>query len=42
MCFLDDDFYPKLSDFGLAKEGPEGDKTHVTNALPFLISRLQT
>ncbi|CAG7897833.1 unnamed protein product [Brassica rapa] len=29
---LDDDFNPKLSDFGLAREGPEGDNTHVTTA----------
>lgn len=27
---LDDDFEPKLSDFGLAKLGPVGDKTHVS------------
>ncbi|GLJ47530.1 hypothetical protein SUGI_1003770 [Cryptomeria japonica] len=27
---LDDDFHPKLSDFGLAKLGPIGDKTHVS------------
>ncbi|KAK4753320.1 hypothetical protein SAY87_022118 [Trapa incisa] len=27
---LDDDFNPKLSDFGLAKLGPTGDKTHVS------------
>ncbi|XP_065007014.1 serine/threonine-protein kinase PBL34-like [Musa acuminata AAA Group] len=27
---LDADFSAKLSDFGLAKAGPEGDKTHVT------------
>lgn len=27
---LDDDFNPKLSDFGLAKLGPVGDKTHVS------------
>ncbi|XP_021714991.1 serine/threonine-protein kinase RIPK-like [Chenopodium quinoa] len=27
---LDSDFTPKLSDFGLAKEGPEGDDTHVS------------
>lgn len=27
---LDDDFNPKLSDFGLAKVGPIGDNTHVS------------
>lgn len=27
---LDENFDPKLSDFGLAKLGPTGDKTHVT------------
>ncbi|KAG6473180.1 probable serine/threonine-protein kinase PBL23 [Zingiber officinale] len=27
---LDDDYNPKLSDFGLAKLGPTGDKTHVS------------
>ncbi|RWW40656.1 hypothetical protein BHE74_00053916 [Ensete ventricosum] len=27
---LDDDFNPKLSDFGLAKFGPVGDRTHVS------------
>ncbi|KAI5067296.1 hypothetical protein GOP47_0017824 [Adiantum capillus-veneris] len=27
---LGDDFHPKLSDFGLAKLGPVGDKTHVS------------
>ncbi|CAH2078757.1 unnamed protein product [Thlaspi arvense] len=30
---LDDNFNPKLSDFGLAREGPQGNKTHVTTAL---------
>lgn len=30
---LDDEFCPKLSDFGLAREGPEGDNTHVTTAV---------
>lgn len=30
---LDDDFNPKLSDFGLAREGPEGDNTHVTTTV---------
>lgn len=27
---LDDGYHPKLSDFGLAKVGPSGDKTHVS------------
>lgn len=27
---LDEEFFPKLSDFGLAKLGPVGDKTHVS------------
>lgn len=27
---LGDDYYPKLSDFGLAKLGPVGDKSHVS------------
>ncbi|KVH94582.1 Protein kinase, catalytic domain-containing protein [Cynara cardunculus var. scolymus] len=27
---LDEEFHPKLSDFGLAKVGPLGDKTHVS------------
>lgn len=27
---LDSDYTPKLSDFGLAKDGPEGDETHVS------------
>uniref|UniRef100_A0ACD6AAR0 Uncharacterized protein n=1 Tax=Avena sativa TaxID=4498 RepID=A0ACD6AAR0_AVESA len=27
---LDEDFIPKLSDFGLAKIGPVGDKTHIS------------
>ena len=27
---LDEKFNPKLSDFGLAREGPEGDRTHVS------------
>ncbi|KAG7542475.1 Protein kinase domain [Arabidopsis thaliana x Arabidopsis arenosa] len=29
---LNEEFHPKLSDFGLAREGPEGDNTHVTTA----------
>ncbi|KAF6148395.1 hypothetical protein GIB67_036610 [Kingdonia uniflora] len=37
---LDNDFHPKLSDFGLAKLGPVGDKTHVsTRARPFFKDR---
>lgn len=27
---LDNNFKPKLSDFGLAKDGPQGDETHVS------------
>ncbi|KAI4315182.1 hypothetical protein L6164_028021 [Bauhinia variegata] len=30
---LDNDFHPKLSDFGLAREGPVGDQTHVSTAV---------
>ncbi|XP_020231230.1 probable serine/threonine-protein kinase PBL19 [Cajanus cajan] len=30
---LDQDFHPKLSDFGLAREGPQGDQTHVSTAV---------
>ncbi|MCO5605190.1 hypothetical protein L7F22_059370 [Adiantum nelumboides] len=30
---LDSDYTAKLSDFGLAKDGPEGDKTHVSTRI---------
>ncbi|XP_054825129.1 probable serine/threonine-protein kinase PBL19 [Prosopis cineraria] len=30
---LDTNFHPKLSDFGLAREGPIGDQTHVSTAV---------
>ncbi|KAE8055521.1 hypothetical protein FH972_012355 [Carpinus fangiana] len=30
---LDEDFKAKLSDFGLAREGPQGDRTHVSTAV---------
>lgn len=30
---LDKKFHPKLSDFGLAREGPTGDQTHVSTAV---------
>lgn len=30
---LDEDFNPKLSDFGLAREGPTGEHTHVSTAV---------
>lgn len=30
---LDEDFEPKLSDFGLAREGPTGEHTHVSTAV---------
>ncbi|XP_028762307.1 probable serine/threonine-protein kinase PBL19 [Neltuma alba] len=30
---LDTNFHPKLSDFGLAREGPSGDQTHVSTAV---------
>ncbi|KAJ4825641.1 putative serine/threonine-protein kinase pbl5, partial [Turnera subulata] len=37
---LGEDYHPKLSDFGLAKVGPSGDKTHVsTRARPLFKDR---
>lgn len=30
---LDEEFSAKLSDFGLAREGPTGDRTHVSTAV---------
>lgn len=30
---LDEDFNPRLSDFGLAREGPAGDRSHVSTAV---------
>lgn len=33
---LDDDFMPKLSDFGLAREGPTGMHTHVSTAVCYI------
>lgn len=32
---LDEDFNPKLSDFGLAREGPSDGRTHVSTAVSF-------
>lgn len=33
---LDEEFNPKLSDFGLARQGPDAGKTHVTTGVCFL------
>lgn len=33
---LDENFKPKLSDFGLAREGPEAGRTHVSTAVSVL------
>ncbi|CAI7865700.1 unnamed protein product [Closterium sp. NIES-53] len=32
---LDNDLHAKLSDFGLARAGPEGDRTHVSTQVGF-------
>lgn len=37
---LDDKFNPKLSDFGLAREGPQGDKSHVSTKVSNYIKTL--
>lgn len=34
---LDENFHPKLSDFGLAREGPEVGHTHVSTAVSVLV-----
>lgn len=34
---LDETFKPKLSDFGLAREGPVADRTHVSTAVRNLV-----
>ncbi|KAL4315181.1 probable serine/threonine-protein kinase PBL20 [Arachis ipaensis] len=34
---LDENFRPKLSDFGLTREGPEAGHTHVSTAVTVLI-----
>ncbi|XP_052877982.1 probable serine/threonine-protein kinase PBL19 isoform X1 [Gossypium arboreum] len=39
---LDECFKPKLSDFGLAREGPTGDRTHVSTAVSRFISYSRT
>jgi serine/threonine protein kinase len=33
MCLFEQDYNAKLSDFGLAKDGPIGDKTHVSTRI---------
>lgn len=33
---LDEKFNPKLSDFGLAREGPQGDRSHVSTMVSLL------
>lgn len=34
---IDEDYNPKLSDFGLAKLGPVGDKTHVSTRVMVIV-----
>lgn len=37
---LDENFNAKLSDFGMAREGPADDRTHVTTAVRVIDSNL--
>ncbi len=37
---LDDEFHPKLTDFGLARQGPDMDASHVTTAVSGFFSPL--
>lgn len=41
---LDEDFIPRLSDFGLAREGPTEGNTHVSTAVStvFVISNIRS
>ena len=34
---LDKDMNAKLSDFGMVREGPTGDNTHVSTAVSFML-----